>query len=214
MEASHYSIQLDKTGFPLIDRDGWSFAIGLFPVSKYQLERFLLAQGNTYTDEWYRKLLEINPRCSWSDWSNAPWELFVTGLDDEVRNDFLRWLGTGYRLATSEEWLTFLQVSDELHEPDLKADLIHALHGAAKPALHWISKDIYPLTQSGILEQVSHYGKIRCLGRPWWPKPAFFSNTWSPDTLRDVNESLSRRLVGFRIVADLDSWRSIPRNKQ
>jgi hypothetical protein len=49
----------------LIQLDSWDHSIGLFPVSKYQFERFLVDdEGSDYTDEWYRGVLELNPRRS------------------------------------------------------------------------------------------------------------------------------------------------------
>jgi len=104
MVCGHYIIELDKTGFPLIKRDAWDFFISLFPVSKYQFESFMAEFGphnNLYTDEWYRKILDINPRISWREsWEKiekAPWRLFLTGALWEAIRPFLSYLGRGFR---------------------------------------------------------------------------------------------------------------------
>ena len=181
-----------------MDRTGWPFAIGLFPVGKYQSERFLAAQGKRYQDAWYRELLAVNPRCGWRDWGEKPWELFITGLNDAARDDFFRFLGVGYRLPTADEWRALLEASDEVRE--IRDELLEAIPDASPQVLHWLREGLYPLARAGLLEQVTDGGRVRCMGRPWWPKPAFFSNTWTPGDARDVNWMQARRLVGFRVV--------------
>ena len=85
-----YSIEFDRTGYPLVCKPYWPNPISLFPISKVQFERFMIEQGpvqpaatereasrTIYTDAWYREHLEVNSRGNardrfWSISSNEP----------------------------------------------------------------------------------------------------------------------------------------------
>ena len=200
MGSGLYSISLDRTGFPLLQRQNWHFAIALLPVSKYQFERFMVAhgpQGGLYSDAWYREQLRLNPRCSWRRGQERPWELFLTGLEPEAIQPFLRYLGREYRLPTVAEWQTLLAVAGEVMA--MRSELSDACRQAPAPVRRWIEQGLFPLAREGLLERVMEGGKPRFIGRPW---PGLLPNTWTAGTMRDVHWELCRRAVGFRVVKE------------
>jgi len=99
------SIQLDQTGFPLIEITGLNFAISWLPVTKIQFEQFM-CDTNLFDDAWYQGMLEnFTPRISpgvirLGDY----WNLFMTGIMPSEAVRFANWMGREYRLPTSHEW--------------------------------------------------------------------------------------------------------------
>lgn len=51
----------DRTGFPILALTGLGLEISLWPVTKFQFERFL-AEPNDYEDAWYARVLQVSPR--------------------------------------------------------------------------------------------------------------------------------------------------------
>lgn len=165
MVCGHYSIHFDCTGFPLVQRANWRYAIGLWPVSKYQFERFMAEQGphgGRYTDGWYRELLKLNPRAPWRCWGERPWELFLTGVERAAITSFLRYLGPGYRLPTGVEWRRLWRARAELQGE--RPALLAGCHGAPPALRYWLASGLYPLTHQGLLEWVEGEGPLRCIG--------------------------------------------------
>jgi len=124
MNCGDYSIEFDRTGFPLIRRRNWNYYISLFPVSKYQFERFMAEngpKGNLYTDDWYESLLEANPRGSWEKQNGNLWELFLTGIGVDEITPFLEYMGRDFGLPEVGQWKQLLSVSTEIKE--LKSEL-------------------------------------------------------------------------------------------
>jgi hypothetical protein len=200
MASGDYSISFDRTGFPLVQRHDWRHAIALFPISKYQFERFMVEQGpqgTLFTDAWYRELLALNPRRSWRRSDERPWELFLTGLEAEPMVSFLRFLGRGYRLPEVAEWRALLAVEAELSA--LREQFLEASHEAAAPVRHWLARGLFPLCHEGLVEQVREETCTRFIGRPY---PKWLPNAWNPGTVRDADWALARRVVGFRVVAE------------
>jgi len=211
MGSGQYSISFDTTGFPLIRRRNWSFAISLFPVSKFQFEQFLAKNTvGSFTDSWYRNLLKANQRAPWQAVHQKPWHLFLTGLSREEINLFLNHLGPDFRLPTKNEWLTLHYVKEEIR--DMKQEILqYIMHSdnAALPVAHWIQADCYPLTQQGILEHIlddhrQHSLAPRpvdgtpCIGRPF---PDWIGNAWNPVTVRPITDPEAlKTFVGFRPV--------------
>lgn len=199
MECGDYSIELDRTGFPLIGKRGWGYAISLFPVSKYQFERFMVEngpKGDLYTDRWYRELLKVSPRGSWRRCEERPWELFMTGIGMEAINPLLKYLGRGFRIPEAGEWRGLLEVSEEIRRMGLR--LREALGDSpAPPVRHWIEKGLFPLVEEGLLERVRDGDRERFIGKPY---PGLLPNTWRPEEVRGVNWDIGRRAVGFRVV--------------
>ncbi|WP_147299768.1 formylglycine-generating enzyme family protein [Methanothermobacter defluvii] len=196
MIYSDYSIVFDRTGFPLIQLDSWDHSIGLFPVSKYQFERFLVDdEGSDYTDEWYRGVLELNPRRSWRNPGDRVWELFITGLDLDVIEDFLGYLGPEYRLPTLDEWKALLELSEGIAEVSPALKMI--CNGRSpEPVLHWLEAGLCPLMREGIFERI-HGIENRVAGKPFH---GLLPNTWAPEELKEVKMDMVQGMIGFRVV--------------
>lgn len=97
---------VDPTGYPLIMVEPLLSWIQLFPVTKPQFERFL-TMGNQagLGDEWYAKLLKLNPRLSFRNRNPDLYErLFITGVTSDEAISFGNWLGKGYSLFEANEW--------------------------------------------------------------------------------------------------------------
>ena len=198
-----YFIEFDKTGFPLIGRSDWNYSISLFPVSKYQFERFMIEEGingSLYTDAWYRELLKKNPRASWKNWMHGhehPWELFLTGVKPEEINPFLRYLGKNFTLPTVEQRLELLRSSEEIHQIDKQKLISLCKDKAAPPVAYWVEKGLFPLVRQGLLETVKTDNNYRYIGKPW---QGLHNQTWSPEDVREVNWDICSHIVGFRVV--------------
>lgn len=202
MKVENYFILFDITGFPLIRRDDWDYAIGLFPVSKYQFEHFMAEQGPSvgiYTDEWYKDLLHLNPRSTWKRYDERPWEMFLTGISPADIKPFLDYLGQGFRLPKVEEWRKVLEHSEEIQK--IRHPILHKITDKRipLPVSLWIEKGVFPLAKEGLIEMVMDDGDLRYIGRPY---NKFLSNTWSAKMVRDINWDVARRLLGFRVVKE------------
>lgn len=202
MECGQYSIKFDRTGFPLIQKMGyWNYYISLFPVSKYQFERFMAENGpkkGLYTDKWYRELLMLNPRAPWTRCDENPWELFITGLSKDEIEPFLKYLGKDFRLPQKEEWIALFNSEDDVKrivKPYIK-DICNK--SSALPLSLWIEKGLFPLTKEGILEMLED--STDCLGRPYRD---FLPNLWRPEETKQVNWDVGRKFVGFRVVSEV-----------
>lgn len=200
-----YSIKFDKTGFPLIQKKGWNFFISLFPVSKYQFERFMVDKGpinNLYSDKWYRYYLSINPRCSFRNFEEKPWQLFITGLSIDELMPFIKYLGKGFRLPNLKEWRELLLSESEIQQTiknNLNFEIFNKYEFVGSPVLLWLKNNLFPLANEGILEWIKeeNTNSFSCIGKPF---QEFFPNTWYPKDIKRVNWDIAKRLVGFRIV--------------
>jgi len=192
MESLQYSIESDKTGFPMIKKNGWNFFISLFPVSNYQFERYLadISPKYSYTDSWYRERLEISPRCPWQSCDKI-WQVFITGLPYEEILRFLKYLGRDFRLPKVKEWRA-------LHESagHIRTTLKNIPH-SAPPVNLWLKKGLVPLTGECILEMVKEDDKISYIGKP---HNDLLPNLWQPEETRIVNWQLCQFAVGFRVT--------------
>lgn len=201
MESTPFILTFDKTGFPLIRHREWNFSISLFPVSKYQFERFLSSispVSGLFSDQWYRKLLEKNPRCSWHNFDDQPWRLFLTGLEAEALPHYFSYCGRGCRLPEVDEWRALNRCADELEE--FKDALMHGCAAAPGPIGRWLHQGLFPLTGEGLLEYVNDSGTIRVVGRPF---TKLHPNLWRADTVRDISfGSKLAQLTGFRMVQE------------
>ncbi|MEW6095867.1 MAG: hypothetical protein AB1567_04990 [bacterium] len=198
MRYGQYSIKFDRTGFPLVQKEGWNYYISLFPVSKYQFERFMAENGpkeNLYTDNWYRELLELNPQGPWRMCDERPWELFITGLNKVEITPFLKYLGKGFRLPKIIEWRNLFNAEVEIQKIGLKDICKEA---CALPVSLWLKNGLFPLTKEGLLEMVEDSSE--CIGRP---HQQFLPNTWQPDETKEVNWDIGKKFVGFRVVNEV-----------
>ncbi|MEN3039241.1 MAG: hypothetical protein ABDI07_08860 [Candidatus Kryptonium sp.] len=201
MECGDYFIEFDKTGFPLIRKKEWDYFISLFPVSKYQFERFMIELGpqkGLYTDEWYGEILKLNPRSSWKKITVEPWKLFLTGVTKEEIFYFLEYLGKDFSLPTVSQWRNLFYNSDKIVY-SLKRKRF-SFSKMAPPARFWIKNGFFPLVKEGLLEMVIEGDKQYCIGKPW---QELLPNLWRADEVKEVNWEVARRAVGFRVVKKL-----------
>jgi len=97
---------LDRAGFPLIYVPPIAGFVQLFPLSKPQFERFLVATSfPALGPAGYAELLKLNPRLSpCAPRLTEPEQLCVTGLIPADMEAYIRWHGHGLRLLTVAEW--------------------------------------------------------------------------------------------------------------
>ncbi|HMG74259.1 MAG TPA: hypothetical protein VK582_12225 [Pyrinomonadaceae bacterium] len=176
--ADQYQWQVDASGYPLILVEPLGVYVHLFPVTKSQFEKFI-ASGRKpgFGDEWYKELLELNPRVSYRSTDvSSPDGLFMTGVTTGEVSDFSRWLGRDYGLLTADDWATCsnwfatqdaVSLSDELRKrlsPDAAAiwDLVETEWLDAQSTLQDLS-----LMKQGILEWViERPGRYCGVGEP------------------------------------------------
>jgi len=200
-----FTLIFDRSGFPLVRHVDWQFHIALFPVSKYQFERFLSAAGPSdrmFTDDWYRDLLERNPRCGWHNWGKTPWRLFVSGMESEAVQEFLAFCGPGFRLPMCNEWAMLLDEARELHR--FRDQIIAECARAPAPVRYWIGAGLFPLAHEGMLELVTDRGRMRCVGKPFYD---YHPSLWNANTVRDINNMQDHlgAILGFRAVMERKS---------
>uniref|UniRef100_A0A832A5X0 Uncharacterized protein n=1 Tax=Desulfacinum infernum TaxID=35837 RepID=A0A832A5X0_9BACT len=153
-------------------------------------------QGELYTDTWYRKLLEINPRRAWCKCEQNQWELFMTGLEDRAIEPFLKYLGLGFRRPTEKEWRSLFQDCQELKS--VLSPRTDWPPSCAPPVSLWVKKGLFPLVEEGLLETLS--GTKGCIGKPF---QELLPNTWNPQDVREVNWDVARKFIGFRVVREM-----------
>lgn len=201
-KASIY-IKLDRTGFPMVGLG--EVYISLFPVSKYQFERFN-ASVNTrkggFPKKWYRAVCRANPGISWQDWGETPWRLFMTGLNPTEINRFLKSLGPGYRLPSVDEWKTFLDREVDVVKAKREIETELSRLKPAPPVSCWLKNNLFPMMSEGMIEMVADDdGQYRALGRPW---QSFLPNTWKPHQPRGLYQDRTRLgYVGFRLACEI-----------
>jgi|GEM_PF-849456 len=199
MKFGEYFIEFDRTGFPLVMKDGWNFYISLFPVSKYQFEIFLFDNApykDMYTDKWYREKLKLNPRREWWNCGEREWELFLTGLTFDEIKPFLRYLGNDFRLPKKYEWIKLYDINKEIRKLSLELGSSIKDERIAKPVFLWIEKLSVPLTDECILEMLEDGESF--IGKP---NNILFPNLWSPIETRKINwDTDIRKAAGFRVV--------------
>ncbi|MBM4353533.1 MAG: hypothetical protein FJ109_07005 [Deltaproteobacteria bacterium] len=219
----------DRTGFPLVEIAGLGVQISLLPVMKVQFEQFLgepqRVKGDagdglpadTYGNEWYERLLALNPRASWRDFRYEDRErLILTGIRPEEALGFARWLGPSFDLPRIEEWRAAcvgLQAAGAFRlrtaglpvgtEAAAILERLHARHGLDT----WADLS---LMRGGVLEWVkvgSSRKGLRCRTGPHdfqgvgKPRDEFHSTTYNPlDESVELITVNGLRLFGFRVV--------------
>lgn len=112
----------DRSGFPLLRISTLRKYVGWLPVTKIQLELFLCETAdNRFGPRWYDEILSLNPRIVASELRRQNyWRAFATGLLPLETGSYLRWLGDGYRLPTSNEWFDVFEYLD--HQEPKRVD--------------------------------------------------------------------------------------------
>jgi len=195
-------IKLDKTGFPLICLG--DFYISLFPVSKYQFEKFLSGfgcKGEMFTQTWYKEVLDINSRIVWWDkdaFKNTPWNLFITGLYKNEIDVFISYMGNEYQLPDVCQWKLLLDFEKEKNQQKQKIIEELSRMNAAKPSIFWVENNMFPLAEEGLWEMTIDKGRLCGIGKPW---QKFQPNSWKPDDARGImNDNDRIKYLGFRLL--------------
>lgn len=97
----------DPTGYPLVWVDPVSRWLQLFPVTKPQFERYLVAGvAPTLGDTWYHTLLNLNNRATLQPGLTAYEQALLTGLNGDEALAFAVWLGPSFALLETAQWRT------------------------------------------------------------------------------------------------------------
>ncbi|MGB9182225.1 MAG: hypothetical protein WCB68_23550, partial [Pyrinomonadaceae bacterium] len=215
-DSGAYEWKIDGSGYPLIYVEPLEAFVHLFPVTKPQFEKFIAAvRPQGLGDEWYTKILSLNPRASYRSQNILVRErLFMTGITTDEAISFGRWLGRDYTLLSAEEWRICYEWFAEKPAPSIPLELAE---GLARDALalwnivagQWLEERQPPnlqelsLMTQGILEWViEHAGRYCGLGEPSTSK----SQRKASDPVRPLGPE-PRRLknLGFRLRTRLRS---------
>lgn len=203
-----YEWRVDATGYPLVFVEPLGAYVQLFPVTKPQFEKFISAGGRReYGDEWYEKILTLNPRASYrSPEVPAREQLFMTGVTPEEALAFGRWLGRDYALLTAQEWALCYKWFGEQTALPTPPDLCERLSSDALVIWQmvkeqWLEQDSQAslgqlsLMTQGILEWVvERTGRYCGLGEPASSK----LHRRAEDPVRPIGQGRLRNL-GFRL---------------
>jgi hypothetical protein len=198
-------LQSDVLGFPMVSIPEINLSVSLLPVTKFQFERFI-AQENPYSDSWYDKALELNPRCSWRkiDESNRE-NLFMTGILPSEALDFASWMGKGFDLPHAWEWQQVFRVMKGSSVSTLALQAFHG-HATAKSIIDSLVAQIRPsnwaelsLLKGGLMEWVRN-GEV--FGGFGVPRARFLPNAFNPEIQKPKRPLPAERsrYFGFRLV--------------
>lgn len=121
----------------------------------------------------------------------------MTGLDLDVIDDFLSYLGFNYRLPTLDEWRDLFEVSYVIEKSSSYLKKLCS-ERSPEPVRLWIEKGLCPLVKEGIFERI-HGNEESFVGRPFHE---LLPNTWDPKQLKKVNIEKGRCMIGFRVVRE------------
>ena len=195
------NLRYDILGFPIFEVPdcGW---FHLWPITKYQFERFL-AESPSYNDAWYEEVQAENPRITPQEINRNNYEqAFITGLLPREVWDFVRWLGGGiFTVPTVEQWRQAYRYLESLTVRDLPKLNTQGPPGYLNQILRMSAREPlrYTLMQQGLVEWVlSDQNEMKGLGAP---RPAFLSHLWDP--LRDIIDPIEdtrNRIMGLRLI--------------
>ena len=100
----------ERTRFPLIQFVPGK-SMGIWPVTKFQFEQFLI-ESESGNDDYYEKILKLNPRVSYRPRSfkffvKSIEGLIISGILYEEAVKYCEWLGPEYGVPTNSEWSLF-----------------------------------------------------------------------------------------------------------
>ncbi|HJZ55035.1 MAG TPA: hypothetical protein VKE74_08750 [Gemmataceae bacterium] len=201
-------ISFDPTAFPIVRCPAASLEVGLFPVTRTQFDFFLGARSE-FDPAALAEITEAAPRASWRTIPpESPEGVFLTAIRAEEAEQFARWLGGGFRLATDAEWRAIDAAIGGWPNVRLLRDLLAdvRMHPAARAILNW-SLARQPATwrtaslfEDGLLEWVRRAsGAYGLQGRP---RPTLIRLVHNPQAHEAVTPRTAARhpAFGFRIV--------------
>lgn len=199
MLMSDGSIEVDRTGFPMVRVDELGIYVHWLPVTKVQFEYFLCEVGDSYFDtNWYETVLDLNSRVSPAAVErNNYWQALITGLLPSEAQRYARWCGSQYELPTAEQWLAVfralanqspLELSTVLSFPGLNERarvLLERLDEAPRTMLDRLgyerTRADQLLLRLGVLEWVKRPHEANQWGLFGELNPSFHSLIFSPD---------------------------------
>lgn len=211
-DAGQYEWRVDASGYPLVFVEPLRAFVHLFPVAKPQFEKFMVASRRSdYGDEWYTKILDLNPRASYCSADIPSRErLFMTGVTTDEAASFSRWLGRDYGLLSADEWSACDEWFAGQPAPSAPLDLLKQLSRDALALWEivegqWLDhrrranlRELSLMTQ-GVLEWViERPGRYCGLGEPATSKFQRRAN----DPVRPLGpEPRRHKGIGFRLIA-------------
>lgn len=112
-------LELDPLGFPMIWMRGLRAHVHWLPLTCIQFELFLARGGAEELDAgWYAERCERQRRPSAREITTDNfWRCLLTGVLPQEAQAMAEWLGPGFRLPTSTEWLTLFRAAERLPAP-------------------------------------------------------------------------------------------------
>lgn len=109
-------LQLDPLGFPMIWVRGLEAHVHWLPLTCIQFELFLARGGAEELDAgWYAERHERKARLSAREITTDNfWRCLLTGVLPQEAQAVAEWLGPGFRLSTSTEWLTLFRAAERV----------------------------------------------------------------------------------------------------
>jgi hypothetical protein len=113
-EDSLSCLELDPLGFPMVWVPELSAHVHWLPLTRIQFELFLARGGAEDLDvRWYTELCERQRRLPAREiTADNFWRCLLTGVLPQEAKAVAEWLGPGFRLPRSSEWLELLRAAD------------------------------------------------------------------------------------------------------
>jgi len=112
-------LELDPLGFPMIWVPELRAHVHWLPLTRIQYELFLARGGAEELDcGWYTELCQRQRRVSAREvTADNFWRCLLTGVLPQEAQAVAEWLGPGFRLPKSSEWLELLRAADRPSAP-------------------------------------------------------------------------------------------------
>lgn len=201
----------DCDGFPWLDLPTLRLQVAVWPLTKYQLERYLAdppPSSRFYGDDWYEALLRLNPRVGLRRLTLDQRErAFATGLEPNEVLHLARRFGPTCDVPSVAEWRAIERLVNSLTFEVQQLDCLRAKPFAqtaarfaaqllrCEPPTHWGQ---LMLLRSGVIEWVRDQTEFVGLGKP---RPVFVANTLDPQR-QEFRRTVTGRIryMGARFV--------------
>jgi hypothetical protein len=200
---SSYNIDLDPTGFPMIEVPPFGRYIHLFPISKLQYEAFLTDNPACNAPDQYDILLRIHPRMKARGGDTTRYEqLFVGGILPQEAEAFSSWLGDEYQLPEVTEWRKAYQWMVNQGalpvRPGSMSESATLIWDMLSQASILQQLHTFALFENGLNEWVYQGDAYAALGRT---RPAFRKQLNDPlvDVIKPIS-GVRARQYGFRLI--------------
>ncbi len=220
--VANLEIKLDeKSKFPLIliPKLGW---VQWLPVTKIQIEYFLSSyQDSAYDAVWYYDIIRTNPRISPNAISAENYfNAIATNVLPEDCRRFASWMGQGFRLMQTNEWIEMYKFAIHCDVDSKIMDQVTA--GTSKrintllTKIEQASTEYYQSTKSeprklaqqmlltqGVVEYVYSDSSGNRFGGHGVPHKKLISSMAKPDTIQPIANSareMRMKHFGFRLI--------------